>query len=32
MCGESVFHFMKDDVVIALQLAVYYSDRPQLYA
>ena len=23
---------MKDDVVIALQLAVYYSERPDLYA
>jgi hypothetical protein len=23
---------MKDDVIIALQLAVYYSARPEMYA
>jgi hypothetical protein len=30
LCGK--VGGMKDDVVIALQLAVYYSERPELYA
>ena len=30
LCGK--VGGMKDDVVIALQLGVYYSARPELYA
>jgi len=30
LCGK--VGGMKDDVVIALQLAVYYSERPEMYA